>query len=446
MKLKKLEVKAYAGINPASPVVIDFSESNFVKAAGDNGAGKSSLLNALLTACGQLSKDDKNKINRESGKIDIDMDFIGNDRLTYHVRCTKSVFQLTYAGEVVPEPITKMKELLGVVGVSPMIIKEAKLTDIIKWLASYSNKNAEEFEKKILKFKDNIKEAETARADANRSLKGLNEYLDNEQMFIDWEDTEKRFKVKPDLDRISAELDVASKNSDKYLRADERLKSLKNSRESIVDDIEETEMNLKELRKKLAEAEQQHIDRKKFLVDHDEKISTGEQYLKDNKNLKSEYDKVKDSYDNVAKDSIDYSKWVEIKKKKKERDEFETLAQGFDNKAKALVQKRKEAQAEILPDIKGVELYTEDTHEDGVMKKEGLYVDGKNTKQLSETEWWAFVMQIWIKYQVKIIVVDNMQSLGSKGVELLQKLSGKGAYILAAEMDRKTKELTISYE
>lgn len=445
MKLKKLEVKAYAGINPASPVVIDFSESNFVKASGDNGAGKTSLLNALLTACGQLSKDDKNKINRESGKIDIDMDFVGNDRLTYHVRCTKSVFQLTYAGEAVPEPITKMKELLGVVGVSPMVIKDAKLTDIIKWLASYSNKNAEEFEKKILKFKDSIKEAETSRADANRSLKGLNEYLSNEQMYNDWEETEKKFKVKPDLDKISAELDIASKNSDKYLRADEKLKNLKTSRGALVDNITETEMDLKELRAKLIKAELELIDRRKELEDHDEKISTGEQYLKDNKNLKSEYDKVKESYDNVAKDSIAYSKWLEIKKKSKERDEFETLAQGFDNKAKALVQKRKEAQAEILPDIKGVELYTEDTHEDGVMKKEGLYVDKKNTKQLSETEWYAFVMQIWKKFKVRIIVVDNMQSLGSKGVEMLEKLSADGAYILAAEMNRGQKELIIEY-
>src|SRR5580765_3919755 len=126
MKLKKLEVNSFSGINPNSPVVIDFSDTKWVKASGDMGVGKTSLLNALLVACGNLShtgKEGKNFINNETEKIDINFDFVGNDRCNYSVRCTKSSFTLTYDGEVVSEPITKMKELLGVVGVSPMEIK-----------------------------------------------------------------------------------------------------------------------------------------------------------------------------------------------------------------------------------------------------------------------------------------------------------------------------------
>lgn len=155
MKLKQLEVNAFGGINPNSPVVIDFTKSKFVKADGDMGAGKTSLLNAMLVACGQITKD-KNFVNLETGKMDVNFDFVGNDRCNYNVRCTKSSFTLTYDGELVAEPITKMKELLGVVGVSPMQIKDAKLKDIVKWLSSYSTKSAEEFEKEMAKHKDNI--------------------------------------------------------------------------------------------------------------------------------------------------------------------------------------------------------------------------------------------------------------------------------------------------
>lgn len=425
MKLKKLEVRAYAGISPNSPVVIDFTQSNFVKASGDFGVGKTSLLDAMLTACGQLSKDDKDKINLESGKIDIDFEFVGNDRKNYQVRCTKSAFKLTCSGESVSEPIAMMRELLGGVGQTPMAIKEAKLKDIIKWLAGYSNKSAEEFDADMLKFKEGIKDAEKSRADANRSLKGLNEYLGTEEMFADWEDSEKKYKVKPNIEKLAEEQQEAGKKSDQLVRAVEKVKQKIERKISI-------EAQIAQLRVELSEV--------------DTAITEGEKFVEKNKNAGKEYDEVSARYKNAAKDLADYNLWQEIKRKKKERDEFETAAQLFDTMAKDLQRDRKIKQSEILPDIKGVELVTDDVTEDGVFKREGLYYNGKNVHQISETEWWSLVMLIWRKYKVKVIVIDNMQSLGSKGVELLEKLSADGAYILAAEMNRETKTLEVSYE
>lgn len=106
----------------------------------------------------------------------------------------------------------------------------------------------------------------------------------------------------------------------------------------------------------------------------------------------------------------------------------------------------KELQAEILPDIKGVDMVMEDTHEDGVAVKEGLYWNGRNVAQMSETEWWDIVLMIWRKYKVKIIVIDNYSNLGSSAVEILEKLSKDGCYILAAEMNREQKTLQIDYK
>lgn len=427
MKLKKLEVNSFAGISPESPVVIDFTNSKFVTVEGDMGAGKTSLINALLVACGQLSKDtnDKSFVNNDTGKIDINFSFVGNDRLSYDVRCTKSSFQLTYEGNAVPEPITKMKELLGIVGVSPMEIKYKPLKEIVKWLASYSNKSAEEFEGQLLKYKNGIKSSREARAQANKGAKALNEYLNEEEMFVNWEESEKKYSKEINLKEISAQLDVAGKNSDKLLQAESKLKQLNERKSSIEEQISRL----------IKEAE-----------DIEKSIKIGVKFVEDNKGAKKEYDKVKTLYDNAAQESINYNKWQEIKRKKSEKDEYETLSQRADSKEKEILQSLKELQAEILPDIKGVELVTEDTHEDGVMKKEGLYLDGKNVCQLSETEWWALVIQIWRKYKVKIVVIDNMQSLGSKGVELLEKLNKDGAYILAAQMNREQKTLQINYE
>lgn len=431
MKLKKLEVNSFGGINPQSAVVIDFTTSKFVTIEGDMGVGKTSLLNALLVACGHLSKDNKDFINADTGKIDIDLSFVGKDNCNYEVKVTKSTFKLTYDGVAQAEPISKMKQLLGVVGSSPMEIKFKPLKDIIKWLSSYSNKTAEEFEAQLLKYKTGIKTATTARAAANKSLKALDEYLSTEELFTDWEGSEKKYEKPLDLKILSAKLDVAGKKSDTYLKSEIGLKNLKDSRPKLLQEIDKLkeELELKE----------------KELVEHDKRINAGQKYIDENKSIKKEYDTVKQEYDNSHKYVESYNKWQDIKKKKSERDQFETLSQEADAKEKELLQSVKEFQSEILPDIKGMEIVTEDTTEDGITKKEGLYRNGMNVAQLSESEWVDTIIEIWRKFKVKVVVLDNIGTLGSKAVERLERLSKDGCTILAAEMNREIKELQINY-
>lgn len=427
MKLKQLEVNDFAGINHSSPVIIDFT-NKWVQLEGDKGVGKTSMLNALLVACGQLShtgKEGKNFINQDTEKIDINFDFIGNDRCNYKVRCTKSSFQLTYEGENVSEPITKMKELLGVVGVSPMEIKNKPLKDIVKWLSTYSTKSAEEFEKQMYKFKDGIKTAETGRADSNRTLKALTEYLNEEDMFLNWELSENKYIKAPNIAELSKQLTEAGSKSDKYITNETKVKGQKSRQEQLSEQIKNLNKELEEVNKN---------------------ITVGEKWLDENKTAKKDCDDVKKKYDTAAQDVADFNKWQEIKRKKTEKDEYETLSQQFDTKAKEIKQSMKELQAEILPDIKGVDMVMEDTHEDGVAVKEGLYWNGRNVAQMSETEWWDIVLMIWRKYKVKIIVIDNYSNLGSSAVEILEKLSKDGCYILAAEMNREQKTLQIDYK
>lgn len=432
MKLKKLEVTSFGGINPSSPVVIDFTQSKWVLADGDQETHKTTLLNAMLVACGQLSKDNKNFVNKDTNKIDINFEFVGNDRLTYQVRCTKSLFSLTYEGVTVAEPITKMKELLGVVGVSPMSVKTKSLSEIIKWLSSYSTKSAEEFEAQIKKIKDGIKSAKDGRAGSNKSLKGINEFLNNEPLFLDWEGSEKKYIKAIDVKELSQQLDLAGKDSDKLIRAEETLKNLKSDSLSLEKEIEQIKINLS-----LKEQDLSSVNKR---------IISGQKFVDENKSVKKLYETIKAKYDNAHTELGNYNKWIDIKKKKKEGDEFETLSASFDAKEKSLLIELKNFQAEILPDIKGIELITEDTHEDGIVKKEGLYLNGINAAQMSESEFWKLVMEIWRKFKVRIVVIDNYSSLGSKAVEVLEKLHKDGAYILAAEMNREQKSLEISYK
>lgn len=425
MKLKKIEVNAFAGISPHSPVVLDFTQSNFIHITGDQGVGKTSLINALLVACGQLSKNDKDFINLESGNIDINFEFVGKDRLTYAVRCTKSAFKLTYEGALVAEPIAKMKELLGVAGTSPMEVKNKPLREIVKWLSSYSTKSLEEYEADMKKFKDSMKAHQATRAAANKSVLSLTQWLEAEPLFHKWDESEKKYKEAVQIEKLSAELKVAGTKSDQLVRAKEKLRNQK-----------ETKIKVQEQLDALNEQ----------MADLDDRIVIGEDFVQKNKEASKEYDEVKLRYDNAYHEMSAYNTWQQVKEKKKEKDDFDKVAKKADVSEKEIIQKVKDLQTEILPDIKGVSLITEDYSEGGVSYKEGLYWNGRNVAQLSESEWWGIVLAIWKKYKVKIVVIDNFSSLGSKAADLLQGLVKDGAFILAAEMDRTQKTLQISYE
>lgn len=424
MKLLRLEITAFKKIHPDAPVVIEFP-TKITKVKGDFGAGKTGFEEAVLVGLAALSKENPDFINKDSGKLDIGLQFEGNDRKKYFIKVTKSRFELKYEGENLPEPMAKVKELIGVPGVSPMELKSAPLKDVVKWLASYTTKGAEDFEKRMAKLKEGIKGAKNGRADANRSAKGLREYLNSEPLYLKWEESEKKYKQKIDVKTLSAKLDEAGKKSDKLVQAEAKLKQLQERRDSIAAQIESLL------------AEQNEVQRS---------IDGGEKYVAENKGARKEYDDIRKQYDAAATESVAFEKWQDVKRKKKELDDFETLSQKADAKEKELLEEVKELQAEIIPDVKGIELVLEDEMEDGkVIRKEGLYRGGMNIGQMSETEWWSTCMEIWRKNKVKVVVIDNLQSLGTLAVANLEKLAKDGCYIFAAEMERGTKELIIEH-
>lgn len=429
MRLNKFTINESGKFNnPAAPVIIDFSKSRWVTLTGDKGTGKSTILESLLVSLGALSGEkiiDKLK-NKESGAIDINLDFVGNDNRKYEVRVTKSQFKLMYDDESLGSPMTKVKELLGVPGVNPIAQKEKPLKDIIKWLALYSNKNPEEIEKRLAKIKQGENAAVLARATANNSAKGLREYLTNEPMYTNWEDSEKKYKKSIDIKEISVKLEEAGKKSDKYIQNETKVKGQKDRKKQIEDQIAALQLELKTV---------------------DTNISVGETWLAANKAAKKEYDEIKEQYDNSAKEAIAFNKWQDIKRKKVELDGFEDLGAKADAKEKGFIQERKELQIEILPDLKGLEIISEDTHEDGgKIKKEGLYRNGVSNLQMSGTEWMEIFLEMFKKNKGRILVVDNAADLGSSFMELLTKLHKDGCYIVVGEMNREQKTLEIEYQ
>lgn len=446
MKLKKFVINhgAQFNIDKTGPVVIDFSQSKMVGATGDQEVGKSNLLELFLMACGQNGGDEVVELmkNRDSEKIDLDLSFVGKDRANYDVKVKNGAITVTKEGEVSRSGnVGLLKQQLGIIGVSPLTIKDADIDKKVKWLATYSTRGAEEYEKDMKKNKDGQKVSKKARADANKIAKGCKEYLATEGYLnkdgdIDekkWKESEAKFKKKVDIKEVSTRLKAAELDADKYLRAEEKLKGHKLRRPSEAQRIKDLETQLEAAKKVLAQT--------------DRDITTGEKYLEDNKIDKTKYEGVKKEYENVSKDAIAYDKWQDVKKKKSEMDEAEDLSQKADAKEKDLLKQQQELQWEIIPDIKGVEIILEDTHEDeGEQKKAGFYYKGLEAAQLSNSEWFGLVMQILKKNKIEVLIVDDISQFGSKFMETLEGLVKSGCHVIYTEMSRGQEQLIIEYK
>lgn len=446
MKLKKFSVVSGGQFNPdkTGPVVIDFSKSKMVGATGDETTGKSTILELFLMACGQNggTKVVEALKNRDNKEIDVELSFVGNDKSNYDVKVKNGRITVKKEGIATSGgPVELLKQQLGVVGVSPMAIKTAPIADIVKWLASYSTKSAEEFEKEMKKLKEGMKLAKGARADANKAAKANKEYL-KEEGYIDdagdlieknWLQSEKNFASKPDISDLSKKLSDAGKKSDNYLKVGEHLKSEEANEERQIQEV-------KKLKKELADKEAE-------LAATQQQILKDKEWLEKNKASKTEYDAVKKQYDNAAQDVANHNKWLEIVRKREEMEGYEEMAQKADSKEKKLLKEQQELQWEVIPDIQGLELILEDTHEDeGVQKKAGFYINGMSSAQMSNSEWLGSVIKILKKNKVPVLVIDDVSQFGSTLMATLEGLVKSGCYVVYAEMKRTQMELEIEYK
>lgn len=439
MKLKKFSVVSGGQFNPdkTGPVVIDFSKSKMVGATGDETTGKSTILELFLMACGQNggTKVVEALKNRDNKEIDVELSFVGNDKSNYDVKVKNGRITVKKEGIATSGgPVELLKQQLGVVGVSPMSIKTAPISDIVKWLASYSTKSAEEFEKEMKKLKEGMKLAKGARADANKAAKANKEYL-KEEGYIDdagdlieknWLQSEKNFSSKPDITELSKKLTAVGNKSDKFIENQSKVNAQVERKVQI-------EKQMKELQKELDTV--------------NANIDLGNDWLEKNKDAKKEYDAFKKQYDNAAQDVANHNKWLEIVRKREEMEGYEEMAQKADSKEKKLLKEQQELQWEVIPDIQGLELILEDTHEDeGVQKKAGFYINGMSSAQMSNSEWLGSVIKILKKNKVPVLVIDDVSQFGSTLMATLEGLVKSGCYVVYAEMKRTQMELEIEYK
>jgi hypothetical protein len=253
--------------------------------------------------------------------------------------------------------------------------------------------------------------------------------LETNSLYQNYEANSKKFEkpVVADNEKKKFESVTEKKNSfDKYSRGLEDLKEAK----------EVNDKHVENLRKQLAEAEKESKDLEK-------RIQDGTKWVSDNKSIIKEYELAEKEWLNMAQKVADYTNWKNVLDQEKKLIECQDKSQTYDAEIDELRKELMELTQKYLPKIKGLQVRVKVGLDD---EDEGIYFENKTLAQLSESELWALFLQIWDAKGVRFVFCENINSLGSDAVSILNGLAKEGAHVFATEMERKKKEIQVTFE
>lgn len=437
----RAKIGSFMGLNPEAPIVIEFpppkgKKRPIGKVTGDYRLGKSSFINFLLFSTGQtMGFKLDNLINDISGEREGEHEF-QSDGETWKVTFSKNKFQLfkyfkasrTKAGWLPQsEAASMLKKLIGVVGISPMILKTDSGKDQVDWLFQLLNVPKAILDE-VKKIREKLAIVGVTHANAKKEYNLLKAELSGNAMYLNYEATEKKYAEKKTIDSLREKMTRAAKMKGQLAEARERVAGHQRN-------ITKKEEEIEEYRQKIIQAERELEDIKTLKA-------LGDQYLIDNEAVDRNYEAVNEEFITLSTYLAEQKEWERVKSNKKEMDEFETVMQRSATHKDRLLGEKREALASVLPDIPELEVITEDEL-DG--RKMGVYLGGRNPIQMSESELFDLYFKICRFLGVRMVVIENITSFGSNVIKTLNEMSSQGVYIWYTEMVRGQKEIRIEF-
>lgn len=449
LSLKNFNIQSFAGISKGNPIVISFPDGHrFLKAEGDQGTNKTSTIEALKSLLGENMV--ANSVNSEDDDKKAIGRFIGKDGLLYQVRMTKTTFVLENIvtdenGEPVTDekgkersreekkPMTLIRKLVGPLGISPMELKHKNTSEQIDWLQSHYSDGAEDFKKKETQIKQKSSAAYKKRTDVNRDIKKLNAILDANDFFKNKKKWEDEFAIISNEAAVQEKLNEKKEAAEKYIRAEEKLKTVKAQAQSVDTETAAIQAEIERLQKALEL-------KKGEAAELQEKISVGEKFLEENKTINDEYQETNDTFLRIQELKISKAGFDAMIASETELSSLSKQKEELTNEYEAANTDLSEYIKSFTPDIPDfeVKIATDDSND------EGLFYRGKSIDQLCESELWEMCLLIWAAFDVRVVFVENLNSLGSNAIDRLNWFVNNGGYVFATEMDRAEKNIKIS--
>lgn len=442
LTLKKLTTTSFQGIDSNKPVVIDFTEyaeNRITKLTGDQGVGKTSTINSLLYACGQTFDFKlENFININDGTLSGSFEFEKNGK-QYKVTYSKTKFTLNRLykdadepeaeGKWIPEsdPKELLRKLIGHVAISPMELKSMKGPKQVEWLFDMLSV-PKEVKAKQDELNAILKNATTARTEANKTYTQLKSALSQDDFYLNWEQTEKLYIEEKGILSVKEALNEADKKR-------QQLETAKTGYYTLTQQLENKNQQISDLETKIVLLKQEQ----ESLV---KRVDEGRTYIEANEPIvKESYNKTYKEFTEINNYVMERNHWLDVVKKKKEMDEFETAVQELDVRKKDTRVMLQSLIKGILPDIKGLEIESEEQIDS--QRPVGIYIDGKTPAQLSESELFDFNFQVCISQGISMAFIENISSFGSATIDTLNRMAEMGIWIFATMVDRRKKSLGI---
>ena len=442
----KFAPESFAGINSenAKDLVIFFEDQNkrIVQFEGDQGQCKTSMLEFVKTTLGcDLPPNAINSLDKDMrGTAEF---MVGDEK--YTVRITKSSFIIKTEGPgkkgTINGPKGHLQSLIGNIGISPMSLKEMKGKDQIEWMRKMFRPTSEQMELEQ-RITSGHQKAYDERTDVNREINRLTKEL-NDCGYFTWIDDAQSFesneKYFQDYNAVNAPNAINDEAiNQEYQDAQKKVNvyaASKNKMETLRMALPPQEERVEELKKMLEEAEAKVAETKQI-------IEAGEKWMQENKDPKEELETIIEKMRNssalkmAAKAIADADrKLSEFNAQIDHRMKLEAALEEYKSLHKQFVQ-------DITPDIEGLELILGNWHPE---KAEGIYYLNHSMFELSESQLWQLYFNLCKALGIKVVMLENISSIGTDGVNAIQQFADAGGYVFCTKMDRKNKGITISF-
>jgi hypothetical protein len=187
----------------------------------------------------------------------------------------------------------------------------------------------------------------------------------------------------------------------------------------------------------------QLVEAQNSLNETNRSIDEGEEWVTANKHIEKEFATAQEEFTNINTEALAYQNWLRVLEDEKIMDEYATTIITLDGRKDEIKKELLQLTKKYVPKMPGLE----------VMIKTGIDDEQGRLVLQREKQWRRVLNQnfgpcIWRSQKhndVNFVVLENISSLGSGAIDVLNELAAKGVYILASEQNRKMNTMKISY-
>lgn len=444
LELVKFTAESWRGIDASKPVIIDFTKmrktQHFVEFVGDEDLNKTNTLTGIMYAiCVGLNIPRELMYNLTDGTIKEDLEF-NHEGMQYKIECRNERISLKvwndntekWVTDPDGEPVAKIRRIFGPVGMSPFVLQTMKGKEQIEYIQKIFG-SGEDTKKKHKELDTAYDELFDKRRDVNRDITKITGALKLEPLYMDRENSEKKFKepIVADKERKAYE-EISNKNREYLDYKDNKLPDL-NKR------LLAKQQDIADLEKRLAAARQEETTISDAVKKYNE-------WVEANKKIPADFKKAQTEWNELSDKLIEQNKWNEILEKEKDLHKMQKASERATGQLIDLDTQMLKLTRSYLPKIEGLKLKVKPSL-DKEKEEIGLFYNDLSMGQINESKFAKLWAKIYIEKGMNFLFFENLSDLGSSAVEMLNELGKEpGVVIFYTLMDRKKKKMEINFK